>query len=247
MFKCNCGREFEKQSSLNSHARFCKLYIKKDKSSKYKDILNNVYKCECGKEYGNYQSFNAHLSHCDYHHECIGTIRKLRPSEINHSMNWENKTKEEIKEIQKKSGKTYSERMKEGKVKNAWKGRKHTEESKQKTRESTIKYIESCCGKIRPRYSIKACKYIDKLNEDKGWNLQHAENGGEIICEGYRLDAYDKEQNIVIEYDEARHYIDVQNNILRLKDIERQNKIINKLNCKFYRYNSVTKKLYQIN
>ena len=73
MFKCECGREFEKKSSLNSHARFCSLYKKKPKKiSKYK-INDNLWRCECGKEFDNYQSLNAHLSYCDYHHECLGT------------------------------------------------------------------------------------------------------------------------------------------------------------------------------
>lgn len=53
------------------------------------------------------------------------------------------------------------------------------------------------------------------------WNLRHAENGGEIIKFGYFLDAYDEEKNIVVEYDEPRHYIDVENNILKSEDIKR--------------------------
>ena len=106
MFKCECGREFEKQSSLKTHARFCTLYKKKSKNvSKYK-INENTWKCECGKEFNNFQSLNAHFSHCDYHHECLGTERKLRPSELNHSMNWENKTDEEIIKIRQKILKT---------------------------------------------------------------------------------------------------------------------------------------------
>jgi len=51
-----------------------------------------------------------------------------------------------------------------------------------------------------------------------------------MVC-GYFLDAYDKEKNIVVEYDEARHYKDVENNILIDKDIECQNVIIEQLHC----------------
>ena len=72
------------------------------KVSKYK-IGENLWRCECGKEFNKYQSLNAHLSHCDYHHKCLGTVRKLRPSELNHSNNWENKTEAELKEIHLKN------------------------------------------------------------------------------------------------------------------------------------------------
>ena len=72
------------------------------KISKYR-ISDNLWECECGKQFNKSQSLNAHLSHCDYHHECLGTIRKLRPSELNHSMNWENKDNDEISNTRKKS------------------------------------------------------------------------------------------------------------------------------------------------
>ena len=246
MFKCECGREFEKQSSLTSHARFCPLYKKKTKNvSKYR-IDENTWQCECGRVFHHYQSLNAHLSHCDYHHECVGTKRKLRPSEINHSMNWENKSEEEIKRIHAKSGKTYSRHIKEGVFKPSFLDKHHSEKSKQKTRESTIKYIKSCCGNCNPRYNKRACEYINKLNEEKNWNLQHAENGGEFECIGYFLDGYDKKLNIAFEYDEPTHYKDKENNILNDKDLQRQQNIIDILECEFWRYNEYLDLLYKV-
>lgn len=66
MYKCNCGKEFEKQSSLISHGGSCKLYRKKKKKvSKYKK--DDKYVCECGREFENPQSLNAHFSHCLVH------------------------------------------------------------------------------------------------------------------------------------------------------------------------------------
>lgn len=245
-FICNCGRIFSSSKSLNSHARFCSQYIKKEKPiSKYKS-LDGKYICECGKEYENCQSFNAHLSHCDIHHNKIGTIRKKRPSEINHSMNWENKSKDEIKQIHKRAGKTYSNKQKSGEIKNAWLGRKHSEESKEKTRLSTIKYIENCKGTYKCRYNKNSIKFINELNHKFGWNLQHAENGGEICIGGYYVDGYDKDLNIVFEYDEVGHYIDRENSILCERDISRQNFIINKIGCEFWRYNEYKNKLYKV-
>jgi hypothetical protein len=95
-----------------------------------------------------------------------------------------------------------------------------------------------------PQFNFNACKYFDLLNEQKNWNLQHALNGGEIRIIGYSLDAYDKERNIVVEYDEPAHY----NNIgqLKQKDVLRQQRIITHLGCKFFRYNEKTKELYEI-
>lgn len=59
------------------------------------------------------------------------------------------------------------------------------------------------------------------MNKDKNWNLQYYANGGECKIYGYFVDGYDKDLNIVFEYDEARHYKDVYNNVLIDKDIER--------------------------
>lgn len=248
MFKCECGREFEKQSSLISHARFCSSYKTKPKKVSNYKINENTWKCECGKEYNNFQSLNAHFSHCDYHHKCLGTERKLRPSELNHSMNWEDKTEEEINNIRQKSGRTYANHIKEGIFKPAFLGKHHTKESKQKTRESTLKYIESLpnYNGTKARYSHKACEYINKLNEKNNWKLQHAENGGEIECVGYFLDGYDKDLNIAFEYDEPAHYKDKENNILNDRDIQRQQNIINELHCEFWRYNEYLDLLYKI-
>ena len=255
IFKCECGREFKSFNSLRSHYRFCKVHKPQKQydengkfisNSKYK-IAENLYRCECGKEFNTYQGLNGHFSHCDFHHNCCGTIRKGHTSELTKSMCWQNKTDDEIKQIHKKSGKTQSAKMQSGELVNPFKGRKHTEESKEKTRISTIKYLEKLVDGFQARYSIKGCRYIDDLNDKFGWNLQHAENGGEISMFGYFFDGYDKERNIVFEYDESRHYIDVENNILCDKDIERQNYIIKNLNCEFYRYNEAIDKFYKVN
>lgn len=255
IYICNgCGKHYKNKNSIRSHARFCENYksIRYDDNgnyiskSKYK-ISENLYKCECGKEFNNSQSLNAHLSYCEKHHEICGTTRKLRPHEITKTMSgWENKSEEEKKEIYLKAGKTHSENLKSGKTINHWVGKEHTPETKEKMRNSLINYRNKNIINNRANYSITGCEYIDKLNEQKGWHLQHALNGGEVIIAGYYVDGYDKENNIVFEYDEPRHYEDVYNNILKDKDIERQNYIIQKLHCKFYRYNERLNLLYEV-
>ncbi len=90
----------------------------------------------------------------------------------------------------------------------------------------------------RPNFNPVACSYFDKLNTERGWNLQHAMNGGEkrLLC--YYPDAYDSNRNIVVEYDESHHY-DIGAN-LKEKDVIRMNNLIKELGCQFYRYNEQT-------
>lgn len=112
------------------------------------------------------------------------------------------------------------------------KGRKISEISKMKMREAALNRIKKFKTKPYTNYNPKACEYFDDLNKHMGWNLQHALNGGEIQIIGYSLDAYDKEKNIVVEYDEPLH----EKPSIKKKDLIRQNRIIERLNCKFYRY-----------
>lgn len=244
-FICECGREFKSKTSLISHYRWCethqKLKTTNKKVSKYK-VSDNLYKCECGREFNNFQSLNAHFSHCDIHCNIMGRTKRKYPK----TMYWENKTAEEINEIHKKSQKTKKEKFISGELNGSFKGKSHNEETKEKIRESTIKYLEKTKGSCKARYSIIACKYIDELNKKNNWNLQHAENGGEVQLFGYFVDGYDKNLNIVFEFDEPSHYIDIENNILKEKDIKRQNYIKSKLNCEFYRYNQQLDLLYKI-
>ena len=152
------------------------------------------------------------------------------------------------------SAKTLKARYQSGELVNAMKGkpgtftgRKHREESKAKTRASTLAYIENTYGPLKVRYNVNACRYIDYLNTRFGWQLQHAENGGEIRVCNYFLDGYDATLNIAFEYDEPRHYIDAQANILCERDISRMQIIIEELGCRFIRYNEQLNLLYEIN
>lgn len=125
-------------------------------------------------------------------------------------------------------------------------GTHHTEDHKYKQRLGAIEYLKKNKGFHNPRFNKNSGEYIEKLNKENNWNLQYYGNGGECEILGYFLDGYDKEKNIVFEYDEPKHYKDVYNNILSDKDIIRQNNIINKLHCQFWRYNERLDKLYQV-
>lgn len=121
-------------------------------------------------------------------------------------------------------------------------GKHHSDDTKTKMRESTLDYIEQTAGGIR--YSIKACDYFDKLNRENGWNLVHARNGGEIRVNRFSLDAYDKELNIVVEYDENKHHMCGMDRNPR--DIEREKTIKEELGCTFYRYSEFDDELYEV-
>lgn len=76
-----------------------------------------------------------------------------------------------------------------------------------------------------PCFNPRVCHFIDNLNYSLGFNFQHALNGGEVEVVGYSLDGYDKEKNIVFEYDEPWHH----NPCKREKYMERKQNIISKL------------------
>lgn len=214
------------------------------KQSLYK-ISDNLYQCECGKQFNKSQSLNAHFSHCDYHHNCLGTIRKGHYTELHNSMGWElSKSNEEIKEILNKTNKTLKNNIKLGLTKPSFLGKHHSEATKDKIRLSQAKNHKIL--ETGPLYNKKSIEYINNLNKQNNWNLQHAENGGEICCKGYYLDGYDKELNITFEYDEPKHYIDKENNILRDYDIHRMKRIKEVLGCEFYRYNEYLNLLYKV-
>jgi len=129
------------------------------------------------------------------------------------------------------------------KVGNKHRGKKITDVAKQRMREAALSRIRN--KNIRPytNYNPAACNYFDELNKQNEWNLQHALNGGEIQIIGYLLDAYDKEKNIVVEYDEPMH----EKPSIKQKDVIRQQRILEHLNCKFYRYSEKYKTLTLIN
>ena len=121
-----------------------------------------------------------------------------------------------------------------------FRGKTHSNLSREKIRRGIFNHLKKY-GITAPRYNPNACKYFDRLNKKRGWNIQHAKNGGEVEVCGYFVDGYDKKKNIVIEYDENKHYN--INGELRKKDIDRMNEICNNLKCRFYRVDEKGKAL----
>jgi hypothetical protein len=84
-------------------------------------------------------------------------------------------------------------------------------------------------------YNPKSIPIINEYGLKHGYKFQHAENGGEVQVCGYFVDGYDKEKNVVIEYDEKHHFN--KTGQLKRRDCIRQQNIIDTLQCKFIRIN----------
>ena len=220
------------------------------KNSKYK-ISTDLYKCECGREFQKAQSLNAHFCFCLVHKIAIGKSAKIAETKIRSgskcSFSKDFMDNEQYCLMHKTAGKTLKRKIQNGEVIPSFRGKHHTKESKRKLRQSISKYLVDTIGS-RPRYNKSAIRILEQIAKEHGWNIQHAENGGEFYTGiGYFVDAYDKEKNIVLEYDELAHYEDVENNILREKDLKRQKEIIEHLHCEYWRYNEATKCLWKVN
>jgi hypothetical protein len=133
--------------------------------------------------------------------------------------------------------------------------RKRMSSSLRQARKHSLRYnSEECREKLRiakllqirklgtyHTYNPNACKFIDEYGQQNGYNFQHAMNGGEVIVSGYSLDGYDKQKNVVVEYDEPKHNAPS----VRKNDRKRENRIIGKINpMAFIRYNEQYDKLY---
>ena len=256
MYKCKyCGKEFEKKQQLAGHIIWCKENPNRSGKSNFN--------CKPKELRKNYQYSNAIHDDlfCQYCNKPCKSMNSLRNHERFCKMNPNrqaspfvkyNKTKGDVwnkgltANVSESVRKCASSLREYYKTHNSWlKGGVQPEETKLKIRMSTIDYIESVKGDCKPRYNKNSINYIDWLNKSMNWNLQHAENGGEIRIDGYYVDGYDKDLNIVFEYNEKRHYVDPLNNILTNKDKTRNNHIKNKLCCKFYIYNEYNNCFYE--
>lgn len=171
---------------------------------------------------------------------CLSCSNKIKAEGKNNPMYGKKHSKETINKIKEKRKQQVftdetREKMSKSRIKhlkeyNTWKGRAHTDESRKKMRLSQIKYISKMKGQMFPKYNIDSIPIIEEYGKKNGYNFQHAENGGEYYIEelGYWVDAYDKENNVVLEIDEPRHKY-------YKNDDKREQEIKDFLGCKFIR------------
>jgi hypothetical protein len=95
-----------------------------------------------------------------------------------------------------------------------------------------------------PNFNKKSIEYFENLEKEREWDGYYIGKNKECFIEdlGYFLDYYEPNLNIVVEYDEPRHYVSGQ---LRPKDVQRMENIISHLKCQFYRYNERLNELKQ--
>jgi len=124
---------------------------------------------------------------------------------------------------------------------NPFYGKEFTKKHRENLRIAAIRRIQEQ-GKV-VAYNPKACKFIDEYGKQNGYDFQHAMNGGEVVLSGYPVDGYDKNKNVVFEYDEPYHH----NKHRKQKDIEKQNNIIESIHpSEFIRYDEINDKLYRV-
>jgi very-short-patch-repair endonuclease len=85
--------------------------------------------------------------------------------------------------------------------------------------------------------------YFSKLEQEMGWNgVYFSKCGSQHFVDhaGYFVDYYEPFYNIVVEYDEPRHY---RHGRLREKDLVRMEQIKAHLGCEFWRYDAYRKQL----
>lgn len=92
---------------------------------------------------------------------------------------------------------------------------------------------------FKPSYNVSTIEYIEtKLNSEYNTKFMHAENGGEfkiydkVNQKFYYADAYSKELNLWIEFDEVGKF---KNNKLKDEHIIREDSIRKLLNCNIIR------------
>ena len=92
---------------------------------------------------------------------------------------------------------------------------------------------------FKPSYNVSTIEYIEtKLNSEYNTKFMHAENGGEfkiydkVNQKFYYADAYSKELNLWIEFDEVGKF---ENNKLKDEHIIREDSIRKLLNCNIIR------------
>jgi len=130
---------------------------------------------------------------------------------------------------------------------NPFYGKTHTEKSKTDMRLAAIKRFSTTKRKNGHLAAIgkNEVKYFTELEKNNGWDgifYGKCKSQYHVETLGYFLDYYEPTKNIVVEYDEPRHYV---GGMLKQKDVNRMITIKTHLGCRFLRYNEKINELVE--
>src|ERR1035437_6352215 len=91
-------------------------------------------------------------------------------------------------------------------------------EIKEKHRQTYVKMMNKKKFPGGQFYNENACQFMDEWGKNNGYEFEHALNGKEQLICRYWIDGYDRNKNIVFEYDEPQQYLKKQGRILKPKD-----------------------------
>ena len=215
------------------------------------DIIRRVRNCpDCQSEieYGSKDAYYAGLKRngrCKKCQQCGKKVSKETGLKISRSKRGKPghpHTKEHRKKIQGRGNAMYGVHR-YGEL-NPFHGKCHTEEARRKMRVAACKRVmklqRNNAGRIN-NVGIKEGRYFDRLEKEHGWKgIYYKKSKKQFLIEylGYFVDYYEPNLNIVVEYDEPRHY---RHGVLIEKDVKRMNEIKRYLGCQFWRYDEYKK------
>ena len=216
--KCEfCGENFDATVDLKKHLPIC------SKRQKYKRKNDRNWECKyCEKVFETRSILFEHIKDC--------SEKEKLPKDSKGRV------------IGSYDRKAASKKSLETRKKNGTLGHPCTDEQRAHIAEAMRKYRARLGILHKANVSEKACKYIDELNIQKGWELQHGFNGGEKQVGPYFLDGYDEKRNIAFEYFEKAHH---KNHKKEERDAARARFIKKELNCKFFIYDELSDLLYE--
>ena len=218
--KCQCefcGENFDAKIDLKKHLPVC------SKRQKYKRKTGIIWECKyCGKVFETRRALFEHFKNCSEKEKLSKDIKG--------------------RVIGNYDRKAAVKKSLETKKKNGTLGHPCTDEQRARIAEAMRRYRAKLGILHKANVSEKACKYIDELNIQKGWELQHGLNGEEKQVGPYFLDGYDEKRNIAFEYFEKAHH---KNHKKEERDAARARYIKKELNCKFFIYDELSDLLYE--
>lgn len=220
MNKCKCGCGLETNSKCGFYKGHWNKGRKRPDSSKRLSENHPMRDSTLSKKIWETRRINGYIT----------WNKGLSKTSDNRVKSYSEKRNKNLDIISKKISETKKKKYKSGEIVPYWKNknRKIDESFIEKMRISSLNRILKQGKNIS--FNPKSIKFFEKLNNE--YKLKGLFGINEFKCIGYSLDFYSKKYNIVIEWDEEFHY---KNDLLRNKDIIRQEKIINYLNCKFIR------------